>query len=151
MKNEGKPKCILVKITKEAIKGGKKRMVKRLGYHHVALRAKDFEATVRFYEAIGCQMLREWGEGEKKACMMDVGGSIIEIFAGGTGEEEIKPHFEHIALRSEDVPADYANALANGARPRMEPGEANLGGNYPINMAFVYGLNDEVIEFFREK
>lgn len=127
-------------------------MPKRLGYHHVALRAKDFEQTIRFYEALGCTVLRGWGEGDKRACMMDVGGNnILEIFAGGTGEAEDKPHFEHIALRSEDVPADYQNALAAGARPRMEPGEANLGGTYPIEMAFVFGPNDEVIEFFREK
>ena len=127
-------------------------MPKRLGYHHVALRAKDFEQTIRFYEALGCTVLRGWGEGDKRACMMDVGGNnILEIFAGGTGEAEDKPHFEHIALRSEDVPADYQNALAAGASPRTEPGEANLGGNYPIAMAFVFGPNDEVIEFFREK
>ena len=127
-------------------------MPKRLGYHHVALRAKDFEQTICFYEAIGCTVLRGWGEGDKRACMMDVGGNnILEIFAGGTGEAEDKPHFEHIALRSEDVPADYQNALAAGARPRTEPGEANLGGTYPIEMAFVFGPNDEVIEFFREK
>lgn len=127
-------------------------MPKRLGYHHVALRAKDFEQTIRFYEALGCSVLRGWGEGDKRACMMDVGGNnILEIFAGGTGEAEDKPHFEHIALRSEDVSADYQNALAAGARPRTEPGEANLGGTYPIEMAFVFGPNDEVIEFFREK
>ena len=127
-------------------------MPKRLGYHHVALRAKDFEQTIRFYEALGCTVLRGWGEGDRRACMMDVGGNnILEIFAGGTDEAENKPHFEHIALRSEDVPADYQNALAAGARPRTEPGEANLGGNYPIAMAFVFGPNDEVIEFFCEK
>ena len=127
-------------------------MPKRLGYHHVALRAKDFDQTIRFYEALGCTVLRGWGEGDKRAGMMDVGGNnILEIFAGGTGEAEDKPHFEHIALRSEDVPADYQNALAAGARPRTEPGEANLGGNYPIAMAFVFGPNDEVIEFFCEK
>ena len=147
----GKPKGILVKLTNEDHSGRMKQM-KRAGYHHVALRAKDFDKTIRFYETIGCTVLRSWGEGDKRACMLDVGGNnILEVFAGGADVPEDKPHFEHIALRSEDVPGDFQNALAAGARPRMEPGEANLGGNYPIAMAFVYGPNDEVIEFFREK
>ena len=83
-------------------------MPKRLGYHHTALRVRDIDRTIEFYAKLGCSLVREWGEGEKRACMMDIGGgNLLEIFAGGTGEAEVFPKFEHIALRSEDPDADF--------------------------------------------
>ena len=127
-------------------------MANRLGYHHVALRARDLHKTIAFYEALGCSVVRSWGEGEKEVCMLDVGGNnIIEIFAGGGSEDESFPHFEHIALRSEDVDGDFQAALAAGAREKNAPNDVNIGGFYPVRIAFVFGLNDEVIEFILEK
>ena len=79
------------------------------------------------------------------------GGNILEMFAGGTALEEENARFWHIALKSEDVPGDYENALKAGAKPRTEPGEGNIGGDYPIAMAFVFGPSGEVIEFFQER
>ena len=101
-------------------------MANRLGYHHVALRARDLHKTIAFYEALGCSVVRSWGEGEKEVCMLDVGGNnIIEIFAGGGSEDESFPHFEHIALRSEDVDGDFQAALAAGAREKNAPNDVN--------------------------
>jgi catechol 2,3-dioxygenase-like lactoylglutathione lyase family enzyme len=56
------------------------------GYHHVALRANDFEATLRFYiEGLGCRLAYQWGEGDRRAAMLDTGdGNYVEVFAGGT-------------------------------------------------------------------
>ena len=127
-------------------------MVERLGYHHAALRARDLDATIAFYEALGCSVIRIWGEGDARNCMMDVGGNnILEIFSGGTETPQASPKFEHVALRSDDPDADYAAALAAGARERNKPNDVNIGGNYPVRIAFVFGLNDEVIEFFKER
>ncbi|MCF0136155.1 MAG: VOC family protein [Lachnospiraceae bacterium] len=126
-------------------------MAKRSGYHHVALRCKDIHATVAFYEALGCSVLRSWGEEPALNCMMDVGGgNIIEIFGAGPDVPEDHPHFEHIALKSVDVQDDYQTALAHGAKSHIEPKQVALGGTMPIEIAFVKGLNDEVIEFFKE-
>ncbi len=123
----------------------------RCGYHHVALRVRDLDRTIEFYARLGCSLVREWGEGEHRACMVDVGGgSLLEIFAGGTGEAEVFPKYEHIALRSEDPDADFENAVKAGARPRNMPKDAKIGGVYPVRIAFVYGPDDEVIEFFKE-
>ena len=44
-----------------------------------------------------------------------------------------------------------AAALAAGGRPKMEPTDINIGGNFPARIAFVYGPDDEVIEFFMER
>ena len=126
-------------------------MVKRCGYHHVALRVRDLDASIAFYEALGCSLVRVWGEGDSRNCMIDMGGNnILEIFSGGKGDPQSAPKFEHIALRSEDTDADYAAALAAGARPRNEPADVNIGGNYPVRIAFVFGPDDEVVEFFKE-
>lgn len=127
-------------------------MSKRLGYHHVALRAQNMEETLKFYAALGCNVVRSWGEGDGQAAMLDVGGNnIIEVFAGGTPEAESKPRFEHIALRSDDVDGDYAQAMAAGATSHIEPKDVMLAGVMPIRIAFVIGPNQEVIEFFCEK
>ena len=46
--------------------------------------------------------------------------------------------------------ADVDNALAHGAVLYRDVKETNLGGDYPIRIAFVVGPNGELIEFFKE-
>ena len=126
-------------------------MAKRTGIHHVALRVQDMDKTVEFYTKIGCSVIRSWGEGNSKGVMMDLGGgNILEMFAGGVNDSEQKPRYEHLALKSDDVDADFAEALAAGAAPQIEPKDAMLGGVMLIRIAFVVGPNQEVIEFFKE-
>ncbi len=127
-------------------------MGKRTGIHHVALRVQDMDKTVEFYNKIGCSVIRSWGEGDDRGVMMDLGGgNILEMFAGGVNDPEQKSRYEHLALKSDDVDQDYADALAAGAAPQIEPKDVMLGGVLPIRIAFVVGPNQEVIEFFCEK
>lgn len=123
----------------------------RFGYHHVALRTQDIHATIKFYEALGCKLVRTWGEDPNLCCMIDIGGgNLIEAFAGGKDVPEEFPRFEHIALKSDDPDGDFAAALAAGAKPHIEPKDVNIGGNYPVRISFVIGLNGETVEFFKE-
>ena len=127
-------------------------MAKRTGIHHVALRVQDMDKTVEFYNKIGCSVIRSWGEGDDRGVMMDLGGgNILEMFAGGVNDPEQKPRYEHLALKSDDVDQDYADALAAGAASQIEPKDVMLGGVMPIRIAFVVGPNQEVIEFLFEK
>ena len=126
------------------------------GFHHIALRASDFEATLRFYQdGLGFVRTFGWGEGDGRAAMLDTGdGNYLEVFAGGkraAGEEAPEGALLHFALRTSDVDGDYARALAAGARSQVEPKDVLIAGEYPVpvRLAFVVGLDGEVIEFFQ--
>jgi glyoxylase I family protein len=123
------------------------------GFHHVALRASDFEATLRFYQdGLGFVRAYGWGEGDGRAAMLDTGdGNYLEVFAGGkSGTEPPEGALLHFALRTADVDGAYARALAAGARSQVEPKDVTIAGDPPVlvRLAFVQGLDGEVIEFF---
>ncbi len=126
------------------------------GFHHIALRATDFEATLRFYqEGLGFVRAYGWGEGDGRAAMLDMGdGNYLEVFAGGKrapGEEPPDGALLHFALRTPDVGGAYARALAAGAKPHVEPKDVTLAGDppVPLRLAFVRGPDGEIIEFFQ--
>lgn len=131
--------------TNEKIGGG--------GFHHVALRANDFEATVKFYtEGLGFTPTNSWGEGDKRIILLDTGdGNYIEVFAGGSGDVQPEGSYFHVAFRSEDIDKAVQAAVAAGAVVTIEPKDAVLGNNppTPVRIAFVKGLNGEIIEFFQ--
>ena len=136
------------------------------GFHHVAIRAHDFDATVRFYtEGLGCRVHFGFSVPGRidRAAFLDVGdGRYIEVFGSGStvqsegrrrrpDEEATEGALLHFCLRVADVEAAYAQALAAGATSRIEPRTAQLGGEPPaeVHIAFVTGPNGEVIEFLR--
>jgi glyoxylase I family protein len=133
------------------------------GFHHIAVRAYDFDATLKFYiDGLGFRRVYGWGkdgraEGEKdgRAVMLDTGdGNYLEVFAGGT-----RPHGEalpegvllHFALRTADTDAAFQRAVAAGATVQMEPKTVPVAGDTPqdFRIAFVRGLDGEIIEFFQ--
>ncbi|MNY15133.1 Glyoxalase-like domain protein [compost metagenome] len=123
------------------------------GFHHVALRANDFDATVKFYtEGLGFVEKNNWGEGDKRAVLLDSGdGNYMEVFAGGSGEPQPEGYFFHVAFRSDNVDAAVEVAVAAGAIVTVAPKDTILGVNppTPVRIAFVKGLNGEIIEFFQ--
>ncbi len=126
-------------------------MPKREGLHHVALRVKDLDATIAFYEALGCRLSRTWVRDGSRNCMIDLGGNnLLEVFSGRQDGEETFPRFEHISFKSSDPDADFAAAVAAGARPRTEPKDVAQGDHH-ARIAFVFGPDDEIVEFFKAK
>jgi glyoxylase I family protein len=123
------------------------------GFHHVAIKASNFDASVRFYTALGMKEKISWGEGEKRAIMLDAGaGDYIEIFAGGNADQPQAGWF-HIALRTDDVDAITAVALKAGATIFVEPKDVTLQSKppTPVRLAFVKGPDGETIEFFQNE
>jgi glyoxylase I family protein len=120
------------------------------GFHHVAIRVYDFDATVRFYsEVLGFQERVRWGEGSNRAIMLDTGdGNYLEVFAGGTEGAKPEGAFLHLALRSDDVDGAVELARAAGMEVTVEPKDAVLGG-IPVRIAFFKGPDGEIIELFQ--
>lgn len=127
----------------------------KLGFHHAAINAKDFDKTVAFYvNALGFKPVRDWSNETKKACMIDIGdGGMLEIFSGGDDLIPEQEKWLHIAFSADDPDAAYHAAIAAGATSHMEPKDLVIQAEtpLPVRIAFVRGLNGELLEFFHEK
>ncbi len=137
-------------------------------FHHVALRATDFDRTVKFYtEGLGFKVHFEFEVPGRidRAAFLDAGdGRYVEIFGSGSavqsegrrrnpGEDRTEGALLHFCLRVADTDAAYARALAAGAESRVAPRIGTLRQNPPVEVriAFVTGPEGEVIEFFQSE
>ena len=124
------------------------------GFHHIALDASDLDKSVEFYKALGLTERVRWGEGESRAVMMNMGdGGCIEIFGRGEARERVDERFLHLAFKTDDVDGAYKAALDAGAISMREPCEVAPEGATPVikmRIAFVYGPDGELLEFFDE-
>lgn len=128
-------------------------IIKNAHFHHIALRAADYDKTLEFYtKALGMKLVRSWGEGESRACMVDIGdGGCIEIFARGAAAAEPDGEFFHLAIGTADPDAAFEAAVKGGAKVDKVPYDFVIPcreGALPVRLAFVKGLNGETIEFF---
>jgi glyoxylase I family protein len=135
------------------------------GIHHIAIRAKDFEATVAFYiEALGFTLSHSWSLPEfnlKQAAMLKSadGNSYIEIYddeadipAQGRkrlpGEPFVQTALLHICLNVADAADAFHEAIRHGATACLEPMTLRLGEPAVIvRNSLVHSPNGEVIEF----
>jgi glyoxylase I family protein len=132
------------------------------GFHHIAIRAYDYDKTIAFYEGLGFRQHHTWGTDERatggkdsRAVMMDVGdGNYLEVFAGRVGdpnEELPEGGLLHFALRTTATDVALEKARALGATVTMEPRRVmppNSATPIEFWIAFVQGFNGEIIEFF---
>jgi len=126
------------------------------GFHHVAIRAWDFDKSLAFYtEVFGFRPKIGWGHKPERAVMLDTGdGNYLEIFEGKTVEGQ-KPEgaIIHFALRVENCDAALERARTAGATVTMEPKTVEIPsyptGPTPVRIAFVRGPDGEHIEFFQ--
>lgn len=130
------------------------RVISGCGFHHVGLKAADYEKSRAFYRALGMEETLSWGEGERAISLFDLGdGGKIEIFANGGEEFSPNGKWIHFALHADDVDAAYAAALSVGATPITPPKTVELNSRprlATIRVAFVAGPDGEQIELFSE-
>ena len=123
------------------------------GFHHVAIKVRDFEASVKFYTVgLGFKERISWGEGNGRAVLLDTGDkNYLEIFAGGSQETKPEGSIIHMAFRTDDVAKAIEAARAAGAEITVEPKDIIISNNpvTPVRIAFCTGPDGEVIEFFQ--
>lgn len=123
------------------------------GFHHTAIRAADFDATLRFYrETLGMTTKITWGETPERAAMVDAGdGNYVEIFERRPDESGSGSPILHFALRTDNCSEMLEQVRATGAEVTMEPKEITIASNVgpvEVKIAFFKGPDGEVIELF---
>ena len=124
------------------------------GFHHVAIRAHDWDKSVKFYtEALGFKEKIRWGEGPERAITLDTGdGNYLEIFANGSAEPKPEGCIIHFALRTDDCDAAVERARAAGVVITTETKDVviqSIPEPTPVRLAFCKGPDGEIIEFFQ--
>ena len=121
--------------------------------HHFAIVSADFDESVKFYtEGLGMKPVAFWGENEDRAAMIDIGdGSHVEIFSSGNKKSQENEKIVHFAIKTTDTDIAYKNAIAAGAREKMSPETLSVAADNPftVRIAFVYGPDNEVLEFLQ--
>jgi glyoxylase I family protein len=123
------------------------------GFHHIAIKVRDFDATVKFYkEGFGFEERLSWGEGVGRAILLDTGdGNYLEVFAGGPKVLKPEGSIIHMAFRTDDVNKAIEAARAAGAEITVEPKDIMISNNppIPVRIAFCKGPDGEILEFFQ--
>ena len=129
-------------------------IIKNMGFHHVALKASDFEKSLKMYKALGMTEYARWGDSEKTIAMLEIGnGGKIELFSNGGDDFAENGKWQHFAMCVDDVDAAYKTALKAGFKPLIPPKTVPLNSvpeKISINIAFVQGPDNEQVEFFKE-
>lgn len=130
------------------------------GVHHIGITTGHFAETVRLYqEGLGFTVKHIWGR-DKKVYMMETGGgTCVEVFEGDPGPDEGgEPHgngeWMHLALRTDDIQADYQRALDAGFKGKLPPTFADIleAEPKPVYLWFAYliGRDGEEVELIQE-
>ncbi len=126
------------------------------GFHHIAIKVKDFDASMKFYtQTLGFPVTAAWGEGEKRAAMIDAGnGNCFELFAGGPQGQRPDGHWGHLALRCSDTKSAMEKVKAAGFEVTMETKDITIEARpvkLPVRIGFFKGPDGELIEFFENR
>jgi len=135
--------------------GTKNQVIAGCGMHHIAIQARDWEASLRLYQdVLGMEQVAEFGPPDRKIILLDMGdGNHIELFqpladTPDPGSESVLDPFMHIALATTDTLAAIEHVREAGYMVTIEPKTVDLD-TMTVTIAFFQGPNHEIIEFFQ--
>jgi len=131
---------------------GTNEKVKGCGFHHLSMKVKDLEKSIKFYAALGFVERVSWGEAPKRTVLLDTGDhNYFEISQGDPNQVNGEGVFKHIALRADDCEAALELARKSGAEVTVEKRDVTLKSTNPIQIriAFFKGPDGELIELFQ--
>jgi len=129
------------------------------GFHHVAIKARDWPSVVRFYvDVLSLHEKLTWTLGNgRRAAMLDTGaGDYLEVFEDPDFTPDPNGAILHLALRADDTAAVLERVRAAGRKVTMEPRDATIQttngfGPVPIRIAFFEGPAGESVELFQNE
>lgn len=131
------------------------KVIAGCGFHHVAIRTANWEASLRFYtQGLGFNQKITWGEAPRRAVMLDTGdGNYLEIFERDAiegGPDDNRASILHFALRATNCEEALEKARAAGAEVTLEPKipEPFTQLGLKTKIAFIKGPDGEIVEFF---
>ena len=135
--------------------GTKNTIIEGCGTHHIAVQARDWEASLRLYrDVMGMEIIAEFGSPDRKIVLLDMGdGSHMELFQPTDGSPKVddagpNDPVTHFAMTTTDTRAAVEHIRESGYEITLEPLEVDLG-NLKATIAFFKGPSGESIEFFQ--
>lgn len=126
------------------------------GFHHVAVKTRDWAATLRFYcEGLGCTERITWAAAPKRAGMFDTGdGNYLEVFEDPAWAPAPQGPIYHFAVRTTRLDAVVAHLRALGIKITVEPRDVTINttngaGEVSVRIAFCEGPNGESVELLQ--
>lgn len=123
------------------------------GVHHIAVKAKNFDDTIKFYtEGLGLEKHLSWGETGKRISFLSAGGNtFIQVFEDTCKEDTANATYTHIAFYTKSCEEAIQSAKNAGAKVKG-PIEMKISSNPDIIMKTAYckGPDGESIEFFEQ-
>jgi glyoxylase I family protein len=125
------------------------------GFHHVCVKTRDWDATLRFYrDTLGCTLKIAWREAPQRAVMLDTGdGNYLEVFEDLAYSGPTNGAIYHFAFRTEHLDEVAARVRAAGHKITVEPRDVVIpstnAGPVPVRIFFCVGPNGESIEFLQ--
>jgi glyoxylase I family protein len=124
------------------------------GSHHIAVQARDWEASLRLYrDVLGMPIVAQFGT-QRPTALLDMGdGSHIEIFgpmpAVNYEQATTPPTLPHFALATTDARASTELVRQAGYEVTVEPKEVQLTPSLRVTISFFKGPGGELVEFFQ--
>jgi catechol 2,3-dioxygenase-like lactoylglutathione lyase family enzyme len=147
-------KLFKIKQREEKIMSGINKVVKGCGFHHVSMKVRDLDKSIKFYtEGLGFVERFSWGQAPQRTVLLDTGdGNYFEISQGNPEQVIEEGFFRHIALRTDDCEAALEAARAAGADITVETRDVTISTEPPLQLriAFFKGPDGEVIELFQD-